>query len=141
MQINLVHGDKPKVPIPDIPPSPSPSTTQNNQRPANQYGTMAAIDYDDVDVNYEAFNDVITHFDNMMSDTIADGHFNTEDSTFRAMNTNINITAPTSVPTILEENIMNHTSLYTASSWLTPEQLKYQALSSNYRADAKKTSK
>ena len=58
-QINLQRGDKPKVPIPDIPLSPSPSTTQNNQRSVNQYGTMAAIDYDDVDVNYEALADVI----------------------------------------------------------------------------------
>ena len=101
---------------------------------------MAAIDYDVVNVNYEAFTDVMKEFENMICNTLADGHFNLEDPTYRAMNTNINITAPTSVPTILEENIMNHTSPYTASSWLTPEQLKDQALSSNYRADAKKTS-
>ena len=99
---------------------------------------MAAIDYDDVDVNYEAFADVIKGFESMMRDTLADGHFNLEDPTYRATNTNINITAPTSVPTLLEENIMNQTSPYTASN--TPKQLKGQALSSNYRADAKKTS-
>ena len=57
---------------------------------------MAAIDYGDVDVSYETFADVIKGFESMMCDTLADGHFNLEDPTYRAMNTNINITAPTS---------------------------------------------
>ena len=74
----------------------------------------------------------------MMCDTLANENFNLEDTTYTAMNTDINLTAPTSVPTHLEEDIMEQVSPCTASD--TPEQLKGQALSTNYHADAKKTS-
>ena len=99
---------------------------------------MAAIDYDDADVNYDAFTDMNKGYQSMMCNTVEKGNFNLEDTTYTAMNIDINLTAPISIPTHLEEDIMEQISSCTASD--TPDQLKGQALSTNYYADAKKTS-
>ena len=77
------------------------------------------MDDDDTDVDYDSFTDVIKGYQSMMCDTLENGNFDLEDTTYTAMNTDINHMAPTSIPAHLEEDIIEQVSPCTASD--TPE--------------------